>query len=132
MNSIWQGITEGLTDLFASDAISQLGVLALVTLVSWSIERFALGNKLPSGRAWEIGRGGIRRVIFPLVSGLMILAVVPALRGAIHVNLLQMAVPLFLSMAGIRMVFYVLRHSFSSAAWLFFKNDSKASIQVLI
>ena len=115
MNSVWTGL---ISDLSEPNVIWQIGVIALVMLFAWGVEGFALGNKLPSGRAWEIGRGGVRRVIFPLVSALLMLLALRMLRSAMHVNLLVLAVPLLLSMAGIRMVFYVLRHSFSSSAWL--------------
>ena len=115
MKSVWQRV---IADFAQPEAIWQFAVMALVLLAAWGVERFALGNKLPSGRAWEIGRGGVRRVIFPLVSALLMLAAVPLLRLLMPVNLLLLFVPLFLSMAGIRMVFYVLRHSFSSAGWL--------------
>lgn len=115
MKSVWQGV---MADFSEPDALWQFGAMAVVLALAWGVERFALGNKLPPGRAWEIGRGGVRRVIFPLMSALLMLAAIPLFRMLMPVHLLLIFVPLLMSMAGIRMVFYVLRHSFSGSPWM--------------
>ena len=115
MTSVWQAVV---SDISEPGAMWQFGVLALAMLAAWAVERYSNTNKLPAGRGWELGGGGVRRVVFPLVSALVVLAAIPLLRALIPVNFLVLSVPLFLSLVGIRTVFYVLRYSLPSAAWL--------------
>lgn len=115
MKGVWQGVVSDLTD---QNVLLQAGVLVMVLVTAWGIQRLARGNALPQGRVWDIGRGGVKRVVFPLVSALLFFAAAPLLRPVMSVNLLALAAPIFLSLAGIRMVFYVLRHSFSNSVAL--------------
>lgn len=115
MKSIWQGFVSDLTD---QDALLQIGVLVFALSIAWGVQRIAQGKVLPQGRVWDIGRGGVRRVAFPLLSALLFFSAVPLLRPWMSVNFLALAAPIFLSLAGIRIVFYVLRHSFSNSVAL--------------
>ena len=71
-----------------------------------------------SSRAWQLGRGGLRRIVFPLIAASLVLVARTLLYRHIHTPLLTLALPLLTSLAIIRIVFYVLRHSFSGATWL--------------
>jgi small-conductance mechanosensitive channel len=115
MTSVWQAV---LDDVSEPGVMWQFAALASVMLIAWIVERYFSKSKLPVGRGWEIGSGGVLRVVFPLVSALLVLAAIPLLRGYTPVNFLVLAVPLYLSLAGIRCVFYVLRYSLPSATWL--------------
>jgi small-conductance mechanosensitive channel len=60
----------------------------------------------------DLGRRGLKRLAFPLVALGLVVAVRALVQGWHHVNLLSVAVPLLGSLALIRVVFFVLRHSF--------------------
>ena len=110
-----------LDDMNAPDFFWQVAVLTVCFVLAKLAERLVSGTSADvgvSGRAWQLGRGGLRRITFPLVVALLVLAVRPLLKSHIHINLMSLALPLMFSLAGIRMVFYVLRHSFSGSAWL--------------
>lgn len=118
LNSLLQHV---LDDMNAPDFFWQVAVLMVCFVLAKLAERLVSGtpsDAAASGRAWQLGRGGLRRITFPLVAGLLALALRPLLKPHIHTNLLSLALPLMFSLAGIRMVFYVLRHSFSGSAWL--------------
>ena len=128
-----------LTDLWSDmqqfDALWQIGALLLCLAAGWFAERtvrarVAHGEAAgPHAQALRFGRRGLRRLVFPLVS----LALVLVARAAVdalghHVSLLNVAVPLLGSLAVIRTVFLVLRHSFPTAAWLASFERSFATI----
>lgn len=67
----------------------------------------------------EFGESGLRRVSFPLLA----LALVLLARAALqpwwgHVGMIDLAVPLLLSLAVVRVTVYVLRRAFSPSGWL--------------
>jgi len=109
------------SDLQQPDVIWQIGVLALCLATAWLfgyIVRSRHPHAEPSAtRAAQLGQRGLKRVAFPLSALLLVLVARPLLAQWHHVNLLSLAVPLLLSMAVIRSVFFVLRLSFSGP-WL--------------
>ncbi|WP_153115330.1 mechanosensitive ion channel family protein [Rhodocyclus tenuis] len=67
----------------------------------------------------EFGESGLRRVSFPLLA----LALVLLARAALqpwwgHVGMIDLAVPLLLSLAVVRVTVYVLRRAFAPSGWL--------------
>jgi small-conductance mechanosensitive channel len=109
------------SDLQQPDVIWQIGVLAFCLGVAWVfgyIVRSRHPHAEPSAtRAAQLGQRGLKRVAFPLSALLLVLVARPLLAQWHHVNLLSLAVPLLLSLAVIRSVFFVLRLSFSGP-WL--------------
>lgn len=109
------------SDLQQPDVIWQIGVLALCLATAWLfgyIVRSRHPHAEPSAtRAAQLGQRGLKRVAFPLSALVLVLVARPLLAQWHHVNLLSLAVPLLLSMAVIRSVFFVLRLSFSGP-WL--------------
>jgi len=108
----------------------QVGVLAVCALVAWGAMRLAkpyLEKKRDTH--WSAGRAGIRRVGFPLF---MLLALLLGREIAAlwlsNTHLLNLAVPLLLSLAAVRLAIYALRYAFEpreslkaferTAAWL--------------
>jgi len=107
----------------------QLGVLAACALAAWGAMRLARRYFDASLPLWSAGRAGMRRVGFPLA---MLLAVLLG-RDIAHIwlantHLLNLAVPLLLALAGVRLAVYALRYVFEpreslrlwerTAAWL--------------
>ena len=68
--------------------------------------------------AFRLGRGGLRRLAFPLVALVLVLIGRALLRHWHHVNLLNLAIPLLISLAAIRIVVFVLRYAFVPSGWL--------------
>ena len=109
--------------------IWQLGVLAVCALAAWGAMRLAQPYLAKTEVSWSAGRAGMRRAGFPLV---MLLAVLLGREIAeIWLNkthLLNLAVPLLLALAGVRLAIYALRYVFEpreslrvwehTAAWL--------------
>ncbi|MFO7542862.1 MAG: mechanosensitive ion channel [Thiobacillus sp.] len=111
------------------DLLWQLSVLALCALAAWGLTRLAKPYLDNPAAFWAAGRAGIRRVGFPLV---MLLVVLLGRELADvwldNTHLLNLAVPLLLSLIGVRLVIHALRYVFASreslklwersAAWL--------------
>jgi small-conductance mechanosensitive channel len=111
------------------DLLWQLTVLALCALAAWGLTRLAKPYLDHPATLWAAGRAGIRRVGFPLV---MLLAVLLGRELAdvwlVNTHLLNLAVPLLLSLAGVRLAIHALRYVFEpreslrlwerTAAWL--------------
>lgn len=107
-------------DLHHPDVIWQVLALLACLGIAWLVAGAANRSHLRGGESGvaKLGLGGLRRVVFPLVA----LALVYVARGFVstltEANLLDVAVPLLLSMAVIRVTVYILRHAFQSASWL--------------
>ncbi len=106
-------------DLQAPAILWQAGVLALCLAAAWWFGRL-LQWRAPEDSAQALKRGAaaFRRVVFPLLAMLLLVAG-RALLGHWHsTNLLSVAIALFGALAGIRFAVYLLRLTFSQAAWL--------------
>jgi len=91
----------------------QLGVLAACALAAWGAMRLASPYLDKSESSWSAGRAGLRRVGFPLF---MLLALLIG-RDIADIwlkttHLLNLAVPLLLSLVGVRLAIYALRYIF--------------------
>lgn len=104
-------------DLQQPDVLWQVGALACCLAVAWLASQFVRGRRVEGGTAWQIGRRGLNRLAFPLTALLLVLPARSVLAQWHHVNLLSLAVPLLVSLAVIRVVFFVLRLSFRGP-WL--------------
>jgi small-conductance mechanosensitive channel len=109
---------EVFSDLHQPDLVWQLLAVAVCLLLAKLGERLIPGRQAGGGRAWELGRGGLKRVAFPLVALVLVLLARSLAEQWIHVGVLSLALPLLSSLAVIRVVFYVLRLSFAEATWL--------------
>ncbi len=105
-------------DLQQPDVLWQLAALAICLLAAVLVSRLVRQRQPAEGATWRlVGQGGLRRVAFPLTALVLVLVARALLRQWQHVNVLTIAVPLLASLAVIRVVFFVLRHSFKGA-WL--------------
>ena len=91
----------------------QLGVLVTCALAAWGAMRLAKPYLVDPASQWSAGRAGIRRVGFPLFM-LLALLIGRELAGIwlAKTHLLNLAVPLLLSLVGVRLVIYALRYVF--------------------
>lgn len=111
------------------DLVWQAGALAACALVAWGAMRLVKPYLDKADRLWPAGRAGIRRVGFPLFMLLALLLGRDIARGWLaNTHLLNLAVPLLLALAGVRLVIYALRYALKpreslklwerTAAWL--------------
>ncbi len=118
-NQIGTLLTDLWSDLQRPSILWQGGVLALCLLAAWWFSR-RLQWRAPedSREAVKFGAAAFRRVVFPLLAMLLLLAGRSALGHWHTTNLLSVAIPLFGALAGIRFAIYLLRLGFAHAAWL--------------
>ncbi len=97
----------------------QAGTLALCLLAAWWLSRM-LQWRAPeeSSAAVKRGAAAARRVAFPLLATLLLLAGRAALARWHSTHLLSVAIPLFGALAGIRFAVYLLRIAFARSEWL--------------
>jgi len=107
------------SDLREPMILWQFGALALCLLVAWALGR-QLQWRAPDDSTEAIKRGAaaFRRVVFPLLAMLLLIAGRMALQQWHGTSLLSVAIALFGALAGIRFAVYLLRLAFSNAAWL--------------
>lgn len=124
-NEFGRLLTELWGDLQQLDVLWQVGALILCLWFGWLAERAVRARALAAaeteglrGQALRLGQRGLRRLVFPLASLVLVLLVRMVLGQWQHVNLLSVAVPLLLSLAVIRTVLFVLRSAFPRAGWL--------------
>ncbi len=105
-------------DLHQPDILWQAGTLVFCLGLAWLFNRIIVLPRLEENSVWKLGVGGLKRILFPLLALMLVLAARPVLNHWHHVNLLNVAVPLLMSMALIRVLFYALRHVFPSGGVL--------------
>lgn len=107
------------SDLQEPAILWQAGTLALCLMLAWWLARM-LQWRAPDGSTEALKRGAaaFRRLVFPLLAVLLLVAGRAVLRNWHSTNLFSVAIPLFGAMAGIRFVVYLLRLAFSDGSWL--------------
>lgn len=96
----------------------ELGVVALCFGAGWLVDRRTHWTPETPTEAMRVGAGGLNRVIFPLVTLVLLLAAYFALRHFQHPFFLTIAIPLAVALALIRLFVYALRGVFGSPPWL--------------
>ncbi|HQR03686.1 MAG: mechanosensitive ion channel [Proteobacteria bacterium] len=94
----------------------QAVALVACIVVGKLVERLVRGYGGVVPAPWR--EGGLRRMTFPLTTTVLVFVARYVLRGSHPVNLLSIAIPLLLSLAGIRAVFFALRQVFAQTRWL--------------
>jgi small-conductance mechanosensitive channel len=107
------------SDLQEPAILWQAGTVAACLLAAWWLARLVQWRAPEdSAEALKRGAAAARRLAFPLLALLLLLAGRAALGHWHKTNLLSVAIPLFVAMAGIRFAVYLLRLAFSHTAWL--------------
>jgi len=97
----------------------QLAVLAVSLALAWGINsqlNRSIMKKTPD--AWNVGMGGISRVLFPMLALAFVFVGKLLLRHWQHTGLLTLAAILLVAMAVIRLTVYALRYIFQPSGWL--------------
>lgn len=103
-------LTRLLADSKDVSLLWQLGVLVACALLAWGAMRLVKPHLDAPGTPWSTGRAGMRRVEFPLCM-LLALLLGRDIAGVwlANTHLLNLAVPLLLSLVGVRLAIYALR-----------------------
>jgi small-conductance mechanosensitive channel len=127
-------IQELLADLRQVSLLWQIGIVTSSLGIAWLVDRFVAPQVRADHAALSLGAAGLRRVMFPLTA-LCVVALGRAVLHKLHhpVHLLDLAVPLLLSLAIIRLTVYMLHYVqpasalvkrfervFSGAVWIGF------------
>ena len=96
----------------------ELGLVALCLAVGWLVDRRVHWSPQAPTEAVRVGAGGVNRLIFPLVTLLLLLAARFAFRHFHESFFLSLAIPLVFALALIRLIVYALRGVFGSPPWL--------------
>ncbi len=110
-------------DFQQPDFLWQGAALFLSLVLGWWLNRLLRQrsqSQEPADRGvlQAFGADGLKRLAFPLLSLLLVLVSRAALKRWGHVGLLDLAVPLLLSLALVRGAIYLLRRAFSPGGWL--------------
>ena len=105
------------------DILWQAAALGLSLVLGWWLARRLRQHdqsQLTAERSalQSFGAAGLKRVAFPLLALLLVLLARTTLKNWGHVSLLDLAVPLLLSMALVRATVYMLRRAFLTSGWL--------------
>ena len=95
----------------------QFAVLAVSLCGAWLINRL-IREKISTDGTWHVGITSIRRVAFPITATLLVLAGKAILIQWQPVPLLNIAIPLLLSLALIRIALYLVRKTFVTGDWI--------------
>ena len=117
MQELW---TEVINDLHTPVIYWQLGVIALSLALAWFINKLISGGEVMNlaPENWQLGVGGVKRVLFPLTSLVFVYLGKLILQHWQHTSLLTLASTLLIAMALIRLAVYALCYIFSPSAWL--------------
>lgn len=102
------------------DVLWQVGALLVALVVAALVSRLIHRQTRADDQtgAARLGRGGLRRIAFPLIALGLVLVARAAVGAFAHVKLLDLAVPLLGSLAAVRMVVYILRYALAPSGWL--------------
>ena len=118
-NQIGRLLTDVWSDLRDPAILWQIGVLALCVLAAFAAARATMRRTLDErGETVKRGAAAYRRIAFPLLAMLFLLAGRALLERWHSANLLSVAIALFGALAGIRFAVYLLRFGFARAAWM--------------
>ena len=97
--------------LLQPTALIELGVIGGCLAVGWLVVRLVRGPEARRGSIWY-GRGVVDGIFFPLLVLLLVLVARWALMDVVPLAVFKLAVPIFISLAAIRLTVRVLRASF--------------------
>lgn len=123
-------LIELLNDLGQPTMLWQIGAFMVILGVAWMATRL-IRKQIPAQEkgAWKLGMGGVNRIIFPLTALLLVLVTKTVLSHWHSISVLNLAVPLLLSLALVRLAVYMLRHIYAPSGWL---HISERFIEILV
>ena len=118
-NQIGRLLADLWSDLQQPAILWQAGALALCLLVAgWGARLLQWRAPEQSTETLKHGAAAFRRIAFPLLAMLLLIAGRALLVRWHNTNLLSVAIPLLGALAGIRFAVYLLRLAFSRGGWV--------------
>jgi small-conductance mechanosensitive channel len=118
-NEIGRLLADLWSDVQQPAILWQAGVLVVCMLIAhWGAQALQWRAPEESTETLKRGAAAFRRIVFPLLAMLLLIAGRALLAGWHKTNLLSVAIPLFGALAGIRFVVYLLRLAFSRGGWV--------------
>lgn len=110
-------------DLHQPPVLWQIGALLLCLVLAWAgsgrmLQQLHGGQHEAASRMRRLGEGGLKRVAFPLLALVLVLFARWLLARVQNVYVLDLAVPLLMSLAAIRLAVYMVRQMFGARAWM--------------
>jgi small-conductance mechanosensitive channel len=96
----------------------ELAMLAVCVGIAWIADRQAWRARASDGGHHHHLTGGFTRVVFPLTAIVLLLVARAMARPSGDTLVLDVALPLFMALAAIRIIVYVLRRLFANASWI--------------
>jgi small-conductance mechanosensitive channel len=96
----------------------ELALVLACAVFGWLADRRLHVTPRHDTEVSRVGAGGVNRLIFPLVTLLLLVAVRTGFKVYAPPFFLSLAIPLFVALALIRLAVYALRGVFGGAAWL--------------
>ena len=96
----------------------EIGARVACLAIAWWLQWRVRQHRSVRGGLLQAGEAGLRRIVFPLSALLLVLVTRELVRPFMPVALLNLAVPLLLSLALVRAVVFSLRYAFPAARWL--------------
>jgi small-conductance mechanosensitive channel len=96
----------------------ELGIVLACFAVGWIVDRRFSLKRDNSTEVVRVGLGGVNRVIFPLVSLVLVIAATAIFGHFRPPFFLSLALPLVIALALIRLLVYALRGIFGNAPWM--------------
>ena len=116
-------------DLHDPQVAWQIAILLCCFALAWLAGRVLRLASVEANGIWKFGVGGLRRILFPAVALIPLIASIAVLKRWIEVDLLRLFVPLLVSLLLVRIFFYLLRHVFARDS---FVRPFERTIAVLV
>ncbi len=110
-------LLELLSQLERTTLLWQFAVLAISLTLAWWLSSI-VQNRIATDGSWHVGISSFHRVAFPVTATLLVLGGKAILIQWQPVPLLNIAVPLLLALALIRIALYLARKAFVSGDWI--------------
>jgi small-conductance mechanosensitive channel len=97
----------------------QIGIIFVALSLAWSINGLLKKYIMQQApETWKVGIGGIKRILFPSCSLLIVYTGQLVLKQWQHVSMLKLAETLLIAMTIIRLAVYALRYIFAPGGWV--------------
>ena len=111
-------LADFLADINNPSLMWQIGLVTLGLVAAWLVNHLIKKRLSSAPSSWKFGIGGITRVAFPLTALIVVLIGKAVASHLFNVHVLNLAIPLLISLAIIRLAVYMLRHIFAPSGWV--------------
>ena len=110
-------LAELVAELTRPGVVAELGILAACLVAAWAVVRLIRGHDRPVASVW-FGNRILDGVLFPVLALAFAYAARVALAGVVKPAVFQVAIPILISLAAIRLSVRVLGRTFPGVRWV--------------